>query len=213
MKKINAIVLLVFSGVFLFSAQNTEAQKTPAAADNLSAFSRNLSNFSGKAKDDNILLSWGTLSENDNEYFIIQRSKECVNWEDITVVRGTGGSLWPVSYVYADTTIGTGIYYYRLKMINGAHVEYSNMVAVNSMLQDAENNQFQIYPNPTRNVIWVKTIHANNNVSELSIYNAKGEQVYTSKMREAIQRIDMSDYKNGFYYINIGSQVYKIYKE
>lgn len=62
-----------------------------------------------------VLLEWETASENNNDYFSIERSADGYNWESITSVNGMGNSSTTTSYDYKDRQPMKGVSYYRLK--------------------------------------------------------------------------------------------------
>jgi hypothetical protein len=174
---------------------------------------KNISGFFAKAQGNSILLSWGTISEYDRQDFSVQRSTDEMVWNDVTIVHGMGGSLWPVSYCYVDTNVYDGIYYYRVK-INMENVEeYSEIISVKYNRSESEPLLYSVYPNPTKSTVWIKPTEENISVSQLVIYNTKGEQVYSAKAGEGIQAVDMSDFKPGCYYLKTGMQMHRIYKE
>lgn len=51
--------------------------------------------FKGKAIENRVRLEWGTAQEKDNEKFVLQRSKDGKNWNDISEVKGEGKSEKP----------------------------------------------------------------------------------------------------------------------
>src|SRR4051794_19533406 len=90
----------------------------------------NMSSFEAKAQNKSIVLTWRTLSEFDDQYFNVQRSKDGINWDYIGKIKGTGGSLWPVTYCYVDTSIDNAAYFYRIKTIDGDYFIYSSIATV-----------------------------------------------------------------------------------
>lgn len=63
-------------------------------------------------------LSWSTLSEINNDQFIIQRSKDGAHWIDIGELTGAGNSQTARHYSFIDKTPESGLAYYRLKQID-----------------------------------------------------------------------------------------------
>lgn len=215
MKNLSIQFHLVFAIIFAFNTTVIKAQTLLHTQGESFTDCESLVSFTGRPQNKSIALSWGTLSEFDDQYFNIQRSADGIKWDNIGKIKGTGGSLWAVTYCYVDTNVIQGAYFYRLKTISGDYLTYSSILTVKYDGVPAEINKAIIYPNPTRNVIWIKTEQALNkeNVGDISIYNTDGDQVYITKLRDNIQKVDLSDYKKGFYYVKIGTQTYKIYKE
>ncbi len=63
-------------------------------------------------------LTWITLSEINNEQFIIQRSADGKTWFDIGQIPGAGNSNVARHYKYSDENPLAGLAYYRLKQID-----------------------------------------------------------------------------------------------
>lgn len=87
--------------------------------------------FKCDSKDSKIELYWSTLSETNNDYFIIQRSIDGINWENIATINGAGNSNYQLYYEYADKYPEIGYNYYRLVQvdINGVYNYDSSIIA------------------------------------------------------------------------------------
>jgi len=67
----------------------------------------------------NVLLLWETSSEMNNDYFIIQKSLDGINFENVSVVNGSGNSTQVIRYSFMDKTPDLeDIIYYRLKQLD-----------------------------------------------------------------------------------------------
>lgn len=77
------------------------------------------------------ILQWKTASEINSSHFIIQRSADGVNFDNISSVTATGYSSSLRSYSFTDYTLHSAINYYRLIMVDKDNSkEYSNIVFV-----------------------------------------------------------------------------------
>ena len=81
---------------------------------------------------ESVLLEWTTSSEENNSYFIVERSTNGRDWEKIGKVLGAGTASTTHSYSLEDTHPVAGISYYRLKQtdFNGEY-SYSSVKCVN----------------------------------------------------------------------------------
>ena len=79
-------------------------------------------NFRGEAIDGGNMLSWKTLSEVDNQHFIIERSKDGIRYEQAAKIEGAGTTDDLKQYRFLDITAGTSRTFYRLAQVdyNGA---------------------------------------------------------------------------------------------
>lgn len=177
--------------------------------------------LSSEVQDDNTtLLTWATASEFNNDYFDVEHYSQDGNWESIGKVKGFGNSNMLNNYSIIHKTPHNGINYYRLKQVDfNSSFEYSYTVSatfnINTTNQETAKPQISIYPNPTKDDIWVKSNQSISTDSDLNIdvYNLKGEMVASKKLNEDIQKVDFSYYENGMYFIQIGSQSFKVIKQ
>jgi len=125
----------------------------------------------------NVLLNWTTATEINNQIFEIERRSEESQFITIGYVEGYGTTTEPQEYSYIDNTVGTGIYYYRLKQIDfGGQYEYSDEIEieVNGPLTFVLE---QNYPNPFNPSTLIKYSVPENGFVKLSVYNLVGEEV------------------------------------
>ncbi len=65
-----------------------------------------------------VRLDWSTASEQDNDYFLIERLRGDGVFEIVGRVEGNGTSAQPHSYSWTDNDPGTGTVYYRLRQVD-----------------------------------------------------------------------------------------------
>jgi len=68
--------------------------------------------------DNNIILNWVTASEINNDYFILESSRDGYNWHMLAKVNGSGNSTETRNYSYVDDNGGYGVTYYRLTQVD-----------------------------------------------------------------------------------------------
>lgn len=91
--------------------------------------------FKGEITENNYnLLKWSTISELNNDYFILEKSTDMIIWENIAKVDGSGNSNEIIYYEYLDQNIiGNSISFYRLKQVDyNGNYEYSNILSFNN---------------------------------------------------------------------------------
>ena len=85
----------------------------------------------GICKNGNVELHWQTASESNNEGFVILRSFDGVNFEEIAEVMGAGTSTGTINYMYVDEEDKTGMVYYKLRQVDfDGKTKESKIVAV-----------------------------------------------------------------------------------
>ncbi|MBU0763754.1 MAG: T9SS type A sorting domain-containing protein, partial [Bacteroidetes bacterium] len=111
--------------------------------------------FSGKQVD----LSWATITETNNDYFTIERSKDLKDIKKIAVVQGAGNSNEIRKYTAKDADPQKGTVYYRLKQTDfDGKFSYSGWVAVQipsaGYLQEHTLEMINVCPNPAREMVY-----------------------------------------------------------
>ncbi len=90
-----------------------------------------LVNFRGSRTQSGNLLTWTTLTEINNDRFVILRSSDGSVYYEIGQVAGNGNSNSPINYSYLDEQETNGVYYYRLLQVDYDGTEsYSQIVAI-----------------------------------------------------------------------------------
>lgn len=157
---------------------------------------------------------WATASENNNDFFNVQRSKDAIDWETIAKVDGAGNSSTKLNYSYSDTNPHTGLSYYRLKQVDfDGNPEYSDIKSV--YISSSQEREVKIYPNPTQNTITV--IGDNEELSDINIINNIGQLMTTFVKVESFSKnkitLNLMNLPSGIYTIKTKTKANKVYKE
>jgi hypothetical protein len=116
-------------------------------------------------------LKWATASENNTEVFVVERSVNGAEFENIGEVAAVGFSTLRNDYDFTDSKPNSGFNYYRLKVIDFDNsATYSNVIAINFEKAASVN----VYPNPVL-AERIVNIDAPFTVEKLSIVNALGQ--------------------------------------
>lgn len=114
---------LTWSGLIDFSEFTALGNGSPLPVE--------LIHFDAVPENQVVNLNWTTASELNNDYFLVQRSRDLNTTETIATVRGKGNSTQLNNYASVDASPYTGVSYYRLKQIDfNGDFEYSEWVAV-----------------------------------------------------------------------------------
>jgi hypothetical protein len=96
-----------------------------------------LISFDGYNKSSNNVLTWSTASENNNDYFTIEKSEDGVNWYVIDSVDGSGNSQSIINYNLVDNNYRQVINYYRLRQVDydGKYELFDKIVMIDNRLK------------------------------------------------------------------------------
>lgn len=78
-------------------------------------------------------LTWSTASEDNNDYFNIEKTQDGVIFYNIVTVNGAGNSNYQIHYEYDDYELNDNICYYRLKQTDyDGKYKYHNLISVDN---------------------------------------------------------------------------------
>lgn len=86
--------------------------------DYISALPITLVSFTAQKRDNYNLLEWSTASELNNDYFLLERSADGINWNTINKTPGAGNSNYLINYSFTDYNFENVINYYRLTQVD-----------------------------------------------------------------------------------------------
>jgi len=143
--------------------------------------------FRAEQEGDQTLLKWGTVNEDNNDFFTIERSQNGKEFEILDQVTGAGNSDVELSYEYVDYDPFSGENYYRLKQTDyNGDFEYFNIVLVHHdelAGGSAPITIDRIGPNPFQQQFTVTFTLQESADVRLTITNANGQQVAESSHR------------------------------
>jgi hypothetical protein len=117
---------------------------SPFAVTSTTTLPIELLNFDAKPQGNEVITSWTTASETNNDYFTLERSADGNTFEKIGTVSGAGNSTSMLNYSETDTSPLPGTSYYRLKQTDyDGKYSYSQMVSVDF----TSSNKVIIYQN------------------------------------------------------------------
>ncbi len=135
-----------------------------------------LSAFSSTCISSAIVLDWRTDSETNNDYFIIEKSKDARIFTAIGIVKGKGNTTNAQFYQFQDNeTFGRTIYY-RLKQVDfDGSYNYSQMISIDRCGKRSMN--LVVFPNPFTEDITFELDIESQNVT-IQIFELSGRMIY-----------------------------------
>lgn len=149
-------------------------------------------------KGEQILMTWTTAFEKNNDYYKIERSQDGKTFENIGQVKGNGTTHEKQNYTFTDETPLSTRAYYRLRQIDfDGTSTTSNIIA----LSPKENGKgIKIYPNPSN--LATISVEISENTKGMSVINAIGQTVFQQKTNgQAFLNLDVSTLTKGVYFV------------
>lgn len=168
--------------------------------------------FNGQIKNKNsIILNWATSTEKNNDYFIIQKTTNLENWNEISRISSIGNSKQPIKYNFVDVDPVIGENYYRIIQvdIDGKTDEYLPIIINFNM-----EKEYKIYPTESSSTVYIEGVNIYK--QKISIYNSQGVTIdsksFVSDLNKTKKVINISNFEKGVYLIRIENQTYKFFK-
>lgn len=168
-----------------------------------------LASFSAKATGETTEISWTAASEKSTGRFIVERSYNGRNFEQIRSgqirVEGKGGSNSEASYALTDLKPMPGTNYYRLKQVDSVSVPEGSARKGTETVSRIVSVEFDktaaisVYPNPSREYFDIK-LNISAKVSKWKLVDTRGRLV---KDNGTGNRVDLTDLSPGEYILEV----------
>ncbi len=158
-----------------------------------------LIHFDAFCEEVGVRLNWSTASERNNDYFVVERTKEDGLFYQIAIIDGAGNSDGLIQYQYQDRNNNSGSYYYRLVQVDydGKKTKYSTL-SINydcggeGLLVSYNNGDLQFF-------------NLRDKIESISIYTTSGLLVFEAESPNLLgnhTRLDR-ELSNGIYLVSV----------
>lgn len=139
-----------------------------------------LLSFTGTLQDGDVTLNWQTTHESGTRNFIVERSQDQQAFSAVGTVAALN-TTGTHSYSYVDKSIGSGTWYYRLKMqdIDGKYT-YSTIVAITTQ---GGVHGLAVYPNPVRDRLFVQMSASRSRKVTIRITDLQGKVLQAQEVQ------------------------------
>lgn len=160
-----------------------------------------------KPRYDDILVLWSTATEEQTDYFIVQRSADGIQYEDIDRVTAHGGASNNYSFTDAGAMLKPGIkkWFYRVK-----YVDIDGKSAISKIVAVSLNKLFtrlRVMPNPVADELNLRIEAGKDHEAMIRVVNMEGKVVLQRKFDLYRGRNDLSagvsGLSNGIYLVNV----------
>ncbi|MBL0097028.1 MAG: T9SS type A sorting domain-containing protein [Bacteroidetes bacterium] len=151
--------------------------------------------FDGKKLGGVVQLDWATAEEKDNSHFIVERTRDFIEVQQLGIVTGIGTSSATSSYDYIDENPFAGENYYRLRQvdINGVE-ELTGWIAVN--FNNKLKNVVSLWPNPVEDQVYFTGLEED---MQWVIYDFTGKQIWQGILSVDGPSLSMENLSLGIY--------------
>jgi hypothetical protein len=158
-----------------------------------------LTSFTARKQNTEVLLTWKTASEDNNKGFGVEKSRDGINWNSIGFVNGAVTSALENQYSFTDKKPFAGQNYYRLAQYDlDGNQTYSAVVNASFI-----NAGFYMLGNNPGNGNYVLTIKASSEPVDISLIDLNGSIIIHKKAGDGVHLLDISKYPTGTYLLRL----------
>lgn len=165
-----------------------------------------LLNFEAKVEEGSVRLLWQTASEQDNDYFVIEKSVDGISFEEAVRLPGAGNTSTGATYQTMDFKPYLGVSYYRLRQvdIDGTSVVSSKTVSVN--LKRSLNQEFS-FENSEQGFSFESDVDG-----KFFLFSVEGKILMQFDVSKGKQTLDLHTLSSGFYVYQFVTGEGKVFK-
>jgi len=135
-----------------------------------------IANCNGKSS----LIEWTTATEKNNDFFVLERSTDAINFKEIARVAGAGNSIEPINYAYTDYGVRNGDNYYRLVQVDyDGTSTASEIIVANCPAETLGEPDVLAFPNPFDDNLTLHFENFGNIQATVEVYDMLGRMVQT----------------------------------
>jgi hypothetical protein len=151
--------------------------------------------FNAVLEKEIVRLTWATASEENNDYFLVERSKDMQDVEVIEKVEGVGNSSTVTTYDTKDLKPFMNTSYYRIRQVDNDGIETkTKWVAV--YRKNGLAASVVVGPNPSSEFIYV---HGLTTPFQLMLFDVTGKLILNHEKLIDSDRINIKHLPNGIY--------------
>ena len=149
-----------------------------------------LLSFTADCSHDIVDINFSVISQVNNDYFLVEKSKDAVEWEEVGTIEGAGTTNSQMDYSMVDGAADHGLSYYRLTQVDYDGTSKTFAPVSSSCESLGSGLPIEVYPNPMINEV----------TFELDLDEYQGNEVYYTILdaRGSIVLRDNMELSRGF---------------
>ncbi len=163
------------------------------------------------AGDKQVDVTWATASEHNTSHFVVEKSRDGLNWTILNTLGAAGNSTTVIEYALTDNDVASGTTYYRLTQFDNDGVsETFNIASVNCGAQQAITSNLVAYPNPSNGSFYIDFYTQDiTGPSLISVFDSRGVIIYRQDVLvekgSNVFHIEDLEAAPGMYYIKVSN--------
>lgn len=151
-------------------------------------------------------LNWTTQTENNSDYFEVQRSEDGNEFYTFDKIAAAGNSVSEKNYNTTDVNPYFPITYYRLRQVDlDGKESFSPVITIESTFE-SDLLIHSIFPNPSSEETSIEFSQRRNQDVAIKVYNLLGVEIFNDTykgLKNNIYNLNCKDWTSGFYLITL----------
>lgn len=147
-----------------------------------------------------IRIEWATATEVNSERFLVERSYDLLEFEEVGQIAAAGESSTLTTYELLDEAHTGGLIHYRLTEIDQDGRFNVHSEIVNAFIELPEQ-PFILYPNPCAGQVQLQWDASDGGQAELVVLDAKGNVALEQSVTAGAMELNLSGYAAGMYQV------------
>lgn len=161
-----------------------------------------LIDFNGESNSSGIRLNWSTASELNNDFYLVERSRDGQHFNEIARVKGAGTTNETSSYSLVDFNPATGLNFYRLTQFDfdGQHETFETIYVQHG---ESSLDEKRFYPNPTSSIMYIRSENAIV-PNSIALHDLSGTAYSIDvEINGNVAKLDLSTLSTGLYIVTM----------
>lgn len=175
-----------------------------------------LTSFTATCNGKSANLAWTTASERNNDYFVVERSHDAINFTEIARVAGAGNSIEQQDYNYIDYIAAEGDNYYRLVQVDYDGTRTASEIVVANCYESDGESDVHVFPNPFHNDVTIHIENLGGSTVSIEVYDMLGKLVHQKTVSVGNENeitLNLQNLPNGAYNIRVSASDYVFNKQ
>lgn len=189
------------SEVTATTEDNTLSELTITLAGTAETLPISLIDFRTNCQNNSVMLHWTTATEVNNDYFIIEKSIDGLNYIELARVSGNGNTNSIINYEFLDYSALSDLVYYRL-----SQVDYDGKTTIFNPISSSCGSRHILsftVVNPAQDYLRVYASDPLNSEVEMSCIDVSGRLIFQKKLHsnESHWVVPIHQLSQGLYYL------------
>lgn len=156
--------------------------------------------FKASVESQNVLLSWATASEINNDFFTIEKSTDGIRFWELANVKGAGNSLELITYQWRDKSPFSKTYYRLSQTDFDGTKTFFDIIQVSF----GQREEVEIFPTVIGDGLFYVSINEGSNAQKLALLGADGKIYFQTNVQSGVEPIQLTEQiQSGMYMIRV----------